>query len=246
MQSCREVPKAVLRSALPSLLLDSQREEVYAAVKRAGFAPREFELEDVGAYGGDGMGQIAELWHRPTGFRFAFRQEIGGGWWAQLSPGSDSREERTKVGGWQEMVMSAIGYWLAFIKREVGARDPWRELESERQLARPPAADDSNAPFTAEEQEAIRERLRAVHTEIAARYELPDAKLEAVIERLDYIADAAERMGRMDWRQMTVGTLFTLAVEAAIPPDVIRTALSVLFQGITHLFGSLGLPELPA
>ena len=48
--------------------------------------------------------------------------------------------------------------------------------------------------------------------------------------KLQYLLEAAARVGRVDWRTMFLGTMFTLDAEALVPPPVVKHVLFVLFQ----------------
>ncbi len=46
--------------------------------------------------------------------------------------------------------------------------------------------------------------------------------------QLDYLQDAASRMGRIDWRNAVTGVLLGTVVNAALPGDAVRDALLTL------------------
>lgn len=63
---------------------------------------------------------------------------------------------------------------------------------------------------------------------------------------MTYLEGAAERgMGRLDWRNAFLGVTMTLLVESIVPPETVRSLLSLTLGVLGHLFG-LSPPELIA
>src|SRR2546430_1253811 len=65
--------------------------------------------------------------------------------------------------------------------------------------------------------------------------------------KINYIVEAAGRLGRTDWRGLFVGVIVSYILTAALPPEsahaIFRTFVTLL-QAIGHLYG-YRLPELP-
>jgi hypothetical protein len=80
-------------------------------------------------------------------------------------------------------------------------------------------------------------RLREIEEYAKETYALSDSDRQALEARFDYLEEAVGRLGRLDWRNIALGTLFTLAAEAILPPEAVRHLLLMLFQQIVHLFG---------
>jgi hypothetical protein len=63
--------------------------------------------------------------------------------------------------------------------------------------------------------------------------------------KLDYLGDAASRVGRIDWRNAFVGVILSYILGAALPPESARSIFQTfvaLLRGIAHFYG---LPQLP-
>ena len=65
----------------------------------------------------------------------------------------------------------------------------------------------------------------------------------ALEAKIDYLIEASERLGRVDWRGIFIATLFTWTLTGLVPPEGLRAALAFAAQTLGHLFG--GLPQLP-
>ena len=102
-----------------------------------------------------------------------------------------------------------------------------------------------NTPFAPSEQAQIIEQLRELREFVRSSYQLSTSQLTAIEKRLDYLAEAATRLGRLDWRNLMVGALLGLIVEAVVPPEPIRAILGLIVRGLGHLFGGGAPPELP-
>jgi hypothetical protein len=75
-------------------------------------------------------------------------------------------------------------------------------------------------------------------------YELSSDQMGALEGRLDYLQEAASRMGRVDWRNAVAGVLLSTLVNAILPGDVARDTLLMLLRSVGHMFGH-PMPELP-
>jgi hypothetical protein len=107
-----------------------------------------------------------------------------------------------------------------------------------------PADPDANTPFTVDEQQQIARQLDEVRAYTRDTYELPGDQMRLLEGRLDYLQEAASRMGRIDWRNAVTGVLLGAVVNAALPSDAVRDALSMLLRSVGHMFGH-PVPELP-
>ena len=122
----------------------------------------------------------------------------------------------------------------------------WNELEHERKLLAMQLSEEAeNTPFAPAEQAVISRQLGEIREYVRTNYELSEAQFAVLENRLTYLEGAAARLPRFDWQEALKGVLLTLAVEAVLPPEVIRQVLVLAMRGLAHLFGG-ALPELPA
>ena len=63
--------------------------------------------------------------------------------------------------------------------------------------------------------------------------------------KLDYLVNAARRLGRKDWLIVCAGVILTLIIGAVLPPSAPRDMFLGLLRAIGHLYGLPDLPTLP-
>jgi hypothetical protein len=99
-----------------------------------------------------------------------------------------------------------------------------------------------------EEQKDIDRRLQELKSHVTRTYSLSEPEMEILNEKIDYVVDAAARLGRIDWRNAVVGAILGYIITAGLPPESARSIiqiLSALLQALSHYFGHR-LPELPS
>jgi hypothetical protein len=196
-----------------------KRNQVFEAIQAAGLAPEGFH------WGGG----ADESWvrHLSSEAYFVFGG-IPGRYVARYVAGDDPVEEREAL-SWQAQ-MKHVERWLRAVKLDIEMPDLWAELQRETELLGA-TADEAieNTPFTPDEREEIAERLQEMR-DYAKR---------------DYLAAAAGRLGRIDWRGLFVGTMLTFVLTAALPPESARHILLTVLRSIGHILGH-EFPELPS
>ncbi len=74
---------------------------------------------------------------------------------------------------------------------------------------------------------------------------ISSAQMRLLEGQLNYLQDAAGRMGRIDWRNAVTGVLLGTIINAVLPGKVARDALLMLLRSVGHMFGH-PIPELSA
>ena len=103
-----------------------------------------------------------------------------------------------------------------------------------------------NTPFTPDEQNEIAARLQALAEHARRTYSLSAAQMRALDTKLDYLADAARRLGRKDWLNVCAGAILGYILSASLPPEAARDMFLGLARAIGHLWGLPDLPMLPS
>lgn len=229
------------------VLLPSQRREIFEAIRESDFDPRQFELSDDGRQ--DTMGKLAEIVHTPSHYWFRIRERGGmyedSGWQVEISPATETHTGATNIGPWDEVVVPVLRHWLELLGRELDAgEDPWEQIKRQREIVAAEPGGVENTPFSETERAQISTQLREIKEYLRSAQSLGEAQMAAIDSRLEYLEEAAGRMGRVDWRNAFVGVMLGLVVEAVAPPEAVREVLSLALRGLSHLFGG-ALPELP-
>lgn len=214
---------------------------MFRAVQKAGFDPHEFEWRQ-----GPGQlpGEHAPALRHTSGAFFQFEID-GTNHYGYYAPGPQTlgQSVEPRYGSWHSL-LEAVERWLEFLRREIETPDLWSELARERELVASPPAEAENTSFTAVEQAQIAHQLSEIKTYVRQTHKLTAAQYEAIDARLDYLVEAASRMGRIDWRNAFVGAFLGAVVQAVIPQDPVRDILALTLRGLAQLFG-VDVPELP-
>ena len=228
-----------------------QKNAVLEAIRSAGLDPLDFDWQEVASTvtqrgSGSPPFTVERLYHRPTEYWFCFDVENRRGWlWAIFTPGREGVRQRENVQDNFAAVWSYFVDWLGRLKQEHDAPDLWAELENQRDLMIGEAPEEvENTPFTQQEKAQIASSLNEAKEYVRATRELTPAQYEAIDARLDYLVEAAERVGRIDWRNLLAGTFLSLVVQAVVPIEPVRDVLFVALRGLGAMFGSEP-PELP-
>jgi hypothetical protein len=223
----------------PLVLLESQKNEIFRVIQGSGVDVSLVDWEV-----GPGFEKVV---HRPSGHHFTFR-DVGTRPALNLSwtPGEQSPSDVTGISHWTTEVQYLVSGWLTYLKRELAEPDLWGELVREREALGPADLKDAeNTPFTAEEQREIAERLAEVKEYVRQTQVLTDAQFRVLNDRLDYLADAATRVPRIDWRNTLVGALVGQVLQGVLPPEAVRDVVGMIWRGLAQLFGVHLPPELP-
>jgi len=208
-----------------NLILRTQKNEVLAELQARGLSPGEFAWEEVRSKRSD-MLMVSQVRHTPTGyyFMFDFQNDLH---FCEYSPGEVSSEAKAYSGDWVNERNKARE-WLDNVKRETSAPDLWAAIAQERQLVSDASrATDGNAPFIPAEQQRIRAGIEELRTYILTTQSLAADHAAFVTRRLNYLADASERLGRKDWINMAVGVITTIVLNAMFAPDTARELLRI-------------------
>ncbi len=217
----------------PTLWLSKlKKNQIIEAIQETGLDPRDFDLED-----GDVEVRIKRKWSKscfiiggdPT--RYVGHSVVG-----------DGPDWTFQEYSWQSLIRR-ISRWLGDVKRDLETPDLWAELQREAELLGANFDDvTGNTPFTPDEQNEIAGRLRGWAADARRTYSLSEAQNRVLKAKLDYLVNAAGRLGRTDWRNAFVGAILGYVLTAALPPD---SARDMLFRAIGAMGHFFGLPELP-
>lgn len=138
-----------------------------------------------------------------------------------------------------------IQKWANEVALVSKAPDFWAEIRRSRELAVDiQRADTNNTPFTKDEQRQIVVELEAIKHYVKEQLQLTNEQKAHIDESLDEIAVASERVSRKDWRLLAYGTVVNMVVNDVVTPDVARHIFIMLVQGIAHLIGGGGPPQI--
>ncbi len=219
------------------MLLKSQFNHVFEAIKKSGLDPRDFSWSK----GNESTIPGAQiLTHKPSKYYFIFDQDEEGNR-SIYSPGSDCPIQHVGRSSWYGQI-SSCKQWLSYLKRELEAPDLWSLVASAGEIALAPTTSEvENTPFTEDEQQYISTQLQEIEKYLQATREIPPDGLARIESRIEYLEDAAKRQGRIDWKNILVGQLLSIAIEAAIPPHLIQDLFRLASDAFQRLFAGIAL-----
>jgi hypothetical protein len=116
-------------------------------------------------------------------------------------------------------------------KREA---NPWAEV-SEDERARLVAGPTDNSPFTPPERGEVIARIERIEMFLLDAEVRADQDRHVIMERLDYLKEAAGRLGRFDWRGLAMSTVIDLAILGYLNPKDIRAFVDFIGGTAQHL-----------
>ena len=139
------------------------------------------------------------------------------------------------------------GFFRQYLQRDLATPDLWAELKGEAELlGDAPNEVSENSPFTPDEQKEIARRLREMEEYAGRTYPLSVEQMRVLATKIDYLIDAAGRLGRTDWRGVFVGVMLTFVLASAFPPESVIKILLTVLRAIGHLYGFPELPDSPS
>ncbi len=228
-------------------LLQTQRNAVLSVLRQEGLEPSDFKWQEAVSRTVEGR-MVSVLIHRPSkySYKFDFVYEAFRHWHQAIySPGEESSQgySRTFL-TWKDHLEVIRTEWLPNLKREIEAPDLWAVVSQEKQLVEAASSPKvENTAFTPKELGYISQQLDEIK-EFLFKTRPLDAEQKRFVEvRIRYLEESASRVGRVDWLNLVIATLFGIGVQAALPPDTIRELFRFVGSALSQLFG--GTPLLP-
>jgi hypothetical protein len=156
---------------------------------------------------------------------------------AVMSPGEESSPEHRYIRNNDHMLCAFL--WLRLLKHELETPDLWGELLTRGEIQQPSESTENNL-FTVEEQELLKgkiEEIKALLTKSVRNQQLSDLqtreRIQVIESEIEYIKKASKRLGRVDWKNLAVGSLMSLAIGIGLLPEL-RPALMKVLQFIVQ------------
>ena len=219
-------------------LLKSQKNEILILIGQAGLDPMEFEWEEREETEDDFSDDsllitFHRLVHKLSGYAAVFGENS-----LSYSPGSESVNETASKVNWIGK-REAVGRWLTYLKREIGAPDLWASLAQEQELLRVEPTGTANTPFTPEEQIQIKQGVDQLRTYLTNTYSLAGENLRVVNAKLDYLIRASKELGRVHWKDIFISTVIGIAWQLALPASGFHDMFRFAGQILRHVLSPL-------
>lgn len=225
-----------------ALLRKTEQNQIFDLIVGNGLNPADFCWGEKTTREGDGMYtyevRASVLTHRATGYYFLF-----GDYNVEFSPGQRRKVDWER--GIQAFVLkqSICEKWIRELKKEIAAPDLWETvLQNSEFRELTDVLQSENTGFTHAEQKYISDQLRGISDSVLTSVELQSEQRQLIEAQIRYTEEAANRLGRIDWKGVLVNTLFTIAVTAAFTPDTTRqlfhtaaSAFMPLYQAVSGI-----------
>lgn len=228
--------------------------KVLEIIKLKGFPPSSFKWVEVKSRRSDDI-NVPQLNYlssgeRPGNFYFTF-DWLGANFWIELSPAPpdevivkgrgpqpDRLMARENAIQGDRVVLQLLSDWLDALKREVQTPDLWLSISKEAALFNAASSSDyENTLFTIEEKQHIAASLSEIKEYLFQTHDVAREKQEFIENRLSYLEQATERLGRFDWLNVAVGVLTNIVVGIALNPDSVRETFRIAGFLLNKLFG---------
>ena len=113
--------------------------------------------------------------------------------------------------------------------------DLWTAISQESDLLEATSSDEANTLFTADEKAYVLIGINEIKKYLLTAHKVDP---ELVESRLNYLAEASDRVGRKDWINLLLSVLVGIVIQAALPQDatheLFRFVGMVLRQILRH------------
>lgn len=217
-----------------TILTAAQRVAIAEVLRVRGLDSALFRWEGVA---GEAVGSVG--WQEPclryigSEFTFCLYQDPYSAWCVVFSPGED--QSRSTVGklSWAG-VLDHLEIWAVVLRAELKAVDPWSIVDHIASGAESSGSVD-NGPFTAEERESVARSLEEVLRELRGHAAYSAVQFEIIQQQFAEMRAASERIGKKDWVTMSLGTIMSTAMAAALDPLQAQHLWSALSSSLTWL-----------
>ena len=215
-----------------SPILNSQANEVLKLVKDQGLDPLEFSWEHTESSNTADL-YVSKILHISTGsfFKFDFKE---GKHFCVFSPGKEKQKESIFSGSW-ELQISYINKWLSYLKREIASPNLWETISQQILLKSDIDKIHSNDLFTNEEINKIQSSIGEIKEYVLATYNLTDSNKVFLENKLNYLIDSSNRLGRKDWIIILIGIITNIVMSLSFSPDTAKDFFIVVSKAFDWL-----------
>lgn len=195
-------------------LKKSQRNEIFDLITSTGLSPRDFEIIKT-----DSLFEQTKINFKNSKYYFTLTHD-GHSDVIKQSPGDEKLiEEYTTRPDWNHKKVK-ISDWLKRLKSELEQPDKWNNYYLISDEFNWRFNDDKdNSKFSFAEIEEISNSINQVKNQVR-ELELTDEKLNIINDKLDYLLEKSKVLGKLDWKNLFVGTIITLIVQLSLPVDL--------------------------
>jgi hypothetical protein len=224
--------------------------ELFDLVRLSGFNPKDFERTmGQGRWTGS-VEAIPTIAYHDLKYQFSIAEHhqgryIGGvlptsgglRYAIERSPGGERQFQVHGNLSWRD-VLNWFQHWLSDVKTDLETPDLWTELAANRVTLTVPSPEE-NTPFTVQEQRQLQDQLDHILGAILSDLQLTADQGTTIRADMDYLKEAATRVGRRDWTEIAMGVIGGWVLSSALPPEKVSEIWAhyfvPIFQSISNL-----------
>lgn len=211
-------------------LMRSQKNQLLEIIKRKELDPFNFEwVKEV-----DRSKLISLLKYKDTDYLFGTKIYPDYFEWV-ASPGLDYLIEKHVVYSWNDVVVG-FHYWLNYLNREIEQPDLWGELERIKEFGDIEyEVENTMQQFSYQETSQIEEGINNIRDYLIKEVKGNAEEVMKINEKLDYLIDASKRMGRIDWRNVFIGTVVNIITSVGLNPEQVQVVAQLFQSAVTGI-----------
>lgn len=220
------------------VLLKSQKNLLFSALEVNNFDPATFKWEKANSNNQQRL-IVPRLVHVPSDGFFQF-DLLSGVEWCMYSPGENRVVDQCYPGSWDGQV-TQFNYWLHYLRQEYECTDMWSAISGASALVldMKTGVNEDNSMLSQPERKRLSQSLNEIHAYLVSTNSVSVASNKIIEERLNYLEQAAERVGRKDWMNLAYGTLINIVVGAALPPNAAKDFFRLAGSALAWIIGDM-------
>jgi hypothetical protein len=220
-------------------LLKTQRNELFEIVRNEGFDPTDFKWTTAAGRRGGREYEISVLVYKNSQYfyKFGTQREL---FWCERCPGIHMTSDHDDPSVWGHVVTD-FADWLKRLKSEIETPDLWVEAERYYSVFHLPVEPyQQDIPFSHSEAQQISAALKQVEKNIINTINPAEDQVEFIRYKLSYLDSAAKKpYSRIDWLNILIGVLTTIAVTLSLSPEQAHTIFMYFRQALGSVIPTL-------
>jgi hypothetical protein len=213
-------------------LLTSKKNELFDTILEQGFSPNSFIFHETTKK------NEVTLAMKDSKYFFRFVFEVSSNTLyiraVVFSPGEHTPVENHAGYAQWGWVTESLLTWLNYLRREIEEPDKWKQVFEAGKRISWESDEEDNKQFTFEEVKDIERSIELAKKQLE-KLGLQNEQLKTLEKKLDYVADKAKTLGKVDWKNLFVGTMIGFIVQAAIPPETAKSIWLILQEAFRKI-----------
>lgn len=199
-----------------SLILKSHSNEILQYIKANDLNIYDFSWEEVYSTKSHPL-VVSKLVNNSSAYYFIFDFHKGKHF-CEYSPGEEKQVDIEYPGSWN-LQLDYFKHWISYLKREIYSPDLWSALKAEKGILEAATTKESNELFSSEEKIKLKANLNEIKLYIFSTKSLQSNETSFIENRINYLVESSERLGKKDWINITLGVLINIILFLSLPAE---------------------------